>query len=192
MNPYRQRVWKTFEPILAGLEDVKSTLDYGSGDGWITRQMFEAGFTNLTALEVQERPGALFEPMIYDGARIPFDDGAFDLVYTVDVLHHCPRPRRQLEEILRVAGRYLLIKDHTYSTPLGKIMLCTMDEIGNRKFGIPCLYHYQRGWEWAHQIERAGFKRRTLIHPAPCHVGLHGRATNAFEWIGLWERSESP
>ncbi len=188
MNPYRQRVWNSLAPLLEELDDVKTVLDYGSGDGWFTRQIRDAGFAEIAALEVQARPDAFFEPQLFDGRRIPFGDRAFDLVYSVDVLHHCPRPARQLDEMLRVCGRFLLLKDHTYSTPLGKLALCAMDEVGNRRFGIPSLYRYQRGWEWARQIERAGFSCRDFAHPAPCHQGALGRATNALQWIGLWER----
>ena len=190
MNPYRQRVWSALSPILETLEDVTTVLDYGSGDGWFTRQICDAGLSQITALEVQARPDVCFEPQLFDGQTIPFGDGAFDLVYSVDVLHHCPRPRAQLDELLRVCGRYLLLKDHTYSAPLGKLALCAMDELGNRRFGVPSLYRYQRGWEWARQIERAGFGLRQMIHPAPVHIGVMGRATNALQWIGLWEKLE--
>jgi hypothetical protein len=65
-----------------------------------------------------------------------------------------------------------------------------MDEIGNRRFGVDSVYQYQREWEWLPVIEAAGFVLETLVHPAPCHEGLLGWATNGLQFVGLWRRRE--
>jgi hypothetical protein len=63
-----------------------------------------------------------------------------------------------------------------------------LDNLGNRRFGVATPYHFQRGWEWFPTVEGAGFKLRTLIHPAPCHTGIFGWATNFLQFIAVWER----
>jgi len=119
---------------------------------------------------------------------LPFADRAFDLGYSIDVLHHCPEPRLNLCELLRCTGRYLLLKDHTYRSRAGWLALAVMDELGNRRFGVRSRYHYQRGWEWNAAIEEAGFSLEKLVHPAVCHSGLLGRTTNHLQYIALWRR----
>ncbi len=189
VNFYRQRIWEQLQLILAGIGPLERALDFGSGDGWFASQMQSSGaIRQVTALEVLQRPNVHFEPQIYDGKTLPFEPGSFDIVSAIDVMHHCPAPKKQLTELLEMSGRYFLLKDHTYSTPLGKIMLCTLDEIGNRKFGVPVLYRYQRGHEWARVMREAGFVLRQRLHPAKVHPPLRGRLINAFELIELWER----
>jgi hypothetical protein len=107
----------------------------------------------------------------------------------VDVLHHCADPGASLAELLRVARGWLLLKDHTHRGPGQRLTLALLDEIGNRRFGVPSLYRYQRGWEWLPAIERAGFALERMVHPAPCHTGLLGRATNRLQFVALWRRT---
>jgi SAM-dependent methyltransferase len=190
MNAYRRAVWRLFKPLLAGLGPVPRVLDFGSGDGWFAQEMRKRlPGVELLPLDVQRRARELVEPVLYDGSRIPFADRSFDLAYSVDVLHHCPDPRASLREVLRCTGRYFLLKDHTYRGPLGKAALCLLDEVGNRRFGVPSPHHYQRRWEWLPWIEEAGFRRRALIRPAPCHRGVLGWLTNHLQLVGLWERT---
>jgi SAM-dependent methyltransferase/glycosyltransferase involved in cell wall biosynthesis len=45
------------------------------------------------------------------GERVPFADGSWDAVCAVGVLHHVPDPRPVVDEMLRVAGRVIVICD---------------------------------------------------------------------------------
>jgi hypothetical protein len=191
VNFYRHRIWEQMAPLLREIGPLDSALDFGSGDGWFTHQMQSSGLVpHITAIEVQERPDVYFAPQIYPGGPLPFAPRSFDLVSAIDVMHHCPHPKTQLEQLLDVCGRYFLLKDHTYSTPLGKITLGVLDEIGNRKFGVPVRYRYQRGHEWARVFQRAGFSLRRRLHPLPVHPATRARFINAFELLELWERTE--
>ncbi|MCE9534439.1 MAG: class I SAM-dependent methyltransferase, partial [Planctomycetes bacterium] len=168
---------------------VGRTLDFGSGDGWFATQLKASGLIGeLVAVDVQPRPNSFIQPISYDGKRLPFDDRSFDLVYSVDVLHHCPDPAASLRDLVRCSNRYLLLKDHTWRTRIGKWTLAVLDELGNRKFGIPCLYQYQRRWDWFPVIESEGFRLVKQIHPAICHKRLMGLMTNALQFAALWER----
>lgn len=189
MNPYRKRIWSQFEEILPSLAPEAPVLDFGSGDGWFASQMLSTGKTrDLTAYEIKLHPNVVHAPIIYGGGALPEPDQRFELSYSVDVMHHCPDPIAQIEDVLRCTRRYFLLKDHTYRTRLGQLELCVLDEIGNRKFGIPSLYQYQKRWSWFGPIQKQGFELKKLIHPAPCHVGAMGALTNPLQFIALWER----
>ncbi len=191
MNPYRQRIVPMLRDLLQQRAPAGRTLDFGSGDGWFAKQMGDSGMVReLVPVDVQARLDSFVEPLLYDGIRLPFEDRSFDLVYSVDVLHHCPDPLGSLRDLARCSDRLLLLKDHTWRTRFGKLTLAVLDELGNRKFGIPCLYKYQRRWDWFPVIESEGFRLVGLIHPAACHVGVMGYCTNSLQFVALWERLE--
>jgi len=170
---------------------VARVLDFGSGDGYFASETGRLPqVTQLVPVDVVARPGSLVTPQLYDGARLPFADASFDLAYAIDVLHHCPDPLAAIDDMARCSSRYLLIKDHTYATAFGRWTLAVLDELGNRRFGIPSPYRYQRDWRWVEHIESCGWRRIELIQSLECHSGLLGWLTNRLQWIGLWERRE--
>ena len=189
MNPYRKRILGLIKPVIEQRGKFSSALDFGSGDGWFACELARLGVIGkITPVDVVKRKKNFIEPFIYDGKSLPFNDRYFDLSYAIDVMHHCPSPKESLRDLLRCTEKYFLIKDHIYRNKFQKIILCVLDEIGNRRFGIRSIYKYQRGWEWSSLIEEAGFKLEILIYPARCHVGLLGLLTNRFEFIALWKR----
>ncbi|HEX5760919.1 MAG TPA: class I SAM-dependent methyltransferase [Thermoanaerobaculia bacterium] len=190
MNPYRRRILDLALELTAPHRPFARALDFGSGDGWFAASFRAAGLAGeVVPVDVLRRRRTVVEPRLYDGARLPFDDGSFDLAYAVDVLHHCPDPPASLAELLRVTRGWLLLKDHTHRGLRQRCTLALLDEIGNRRFGVPSLYRYQRGWEWLPQIAAAGFTLERLIHPAPCHGGALGGATNGLQFVALWRRN---
>lgn len=189
MNPYRKRILETISAVLRPAGRIPSALDVGSGDGWFAQQLRLAGLAGVvTPIDIFRRKQVLVEPIIYDGMSIPFEDRSFDLVYAIDVLHHCADPVAQIRESLRCSRRYFLLKDHTYSARWEYWQLAVLDEIGNKRFGVPSPYLYQRGWSWHAEIERLGWHRTAHIHPARCHRGLLGAATNRLQFVSLYER----
>jgi SAM-dependent methyltransferase len=190
MNSYRRRVLDLLRGVLGPHAPVARALDFGAGDGWFAHSFAEGRLAReVVAVDVQPRARTFVPTLLYDGRRLPFADRSFDLVSSIDVLHHCPDPRASLREALRCAGRFFLLKDHTYRGPLGRAALCVLDEVGNRRFGIPSPYHYQRGREWFPVIEEQGFRLKRLVHPAPCHTGPLGWTTNGLQFVALWERA---
>jgi SAM-dependent methyltransferase len=189
MTRYRQRILEKINELVEPLGPLETALDFGSGDGFFASQ-WQKGRTvrSVTALDVVERKTSLIVPTLYDGGRMPFMDDSFDLAYAIDVLHHCGDPAMALRDLARCSRKYLLIKDHTYQNIIGKLTLALLDEIGNRRFGIPSRYLYQRGWAWVDQIESEGWRRMSLTHPMYCHAGALGAATNRLQFVGLWER----
>jgi len=57
----------------------------------------EGVFPKTNASASERRPD-----LYYDGNRLPFDDGSFDTVVSIQVLEHTPRPQPLLQEMARV------------------------------------------------------------------------------------------
>ncbi len=190
MSAYRLRILEQLAAALQPLEPIRHALDFGSGDGYFASQLPQrAKLTAITPVDVVERAQSFIRPQLYAGDKLPFADGAFELAYSVDVLHHCPDPMAALADLARCSSRYLMLKDHNHGGAWGKLTLGLLDEIGNRRFGIPSPYLYQHDWAWVKWIESHGFGRRLFIHPMPCHVGPLA-LTNGLQFMGLWERQD--
>jgi SAM-dependent methyltransferase len=70
----------------------------------------------------------------YEGERLPFDDGAYDLAFTFSVLHHVPPPDRpgfvaELARVVRPGGLVAVI-EHNPLNPLTRLAVhrCAFDE----------------------------------------------------------------
>ncbi|HEY0780902.1 MAG TPA: class I SAM-dependent methyltransferase [Thermoanaerobaculia bacterium] len=189
MNLYRENLRRLIRPLLAG-RPAERALDFGSGDGLFARVFAEEGWAReVVPVDVQRRARTVVEPVLYDGVRLPFADRSFDLVYALDVLHHCPDPLASLRDLLRCTSRHVLLKDHNSGSTLDHWTLAVLDEIGNRRFGVPSLYRYQKDWEWLPVIEAEGFVREALIHPARCETRPPiSWVSNRLHFVGLWRR----
>jgi SAM-dependent methyltransferase len=94
--------------------------------------------------------------VLYDGDRLPFDDGSFDTVLNVQVLEHTPRPLELVKEMSRVLkddGRLILSapfqfrlheEPHDYFrySPHGLRVLC-------REAGLEIVEIYPMGSLWS-------------------------------------------
>ncbi|WP_408889446.1 class I SAM-dependent methyltransferase [Myxococcus faecalis] len=188
MSRYRGNVLALMEQVLSGLPRFERALDFGSGDGWFARHVTERGWAReVVPVDVQRREQVLVEPVLYDGRTLPFGDRAFPFTYSIDVVHHAPDPEAALREVLRCTGEYFLLKDHTYRSKAGYWTLCALDELGNRRFGVPSRYQYQHEWSWMPVMAREGFVLQSFIHPAECEKGPL-RVFNPFQFVGLWKR----
>lgn len=189
-NAYRHRILDAAAQALSPFGALGSALDFGSGDGFFATQLPQrVQLGSVTPVDVVERERSFVKPRIYAGDRLPFADRSFDLVYAVDVLHHCPDPLRALADMARCTRRFLLLKDHNEQGWIGRWMLAILDELGNRRFGIPSPYRYQHDWAWVRWIESQGFERRHWVHPMACHRGLLA-GTNRLQFMALWERRD--
>ncbi len=186
---YRTEVLRLIESLLPE-RGIPSALDVGAGDGWIASELLRRRLVGaVRAVDVQARPRSFVPVELYDGETPTWAPRSFDLVYAIDVVHHARRPLALLDLMMAASARYLLLKDHTYRTPLGWMALSALDELGNRRFGVPSLYHYQQGWAWCDHIERAGFKRVAHVHPARVEKRFFGALTNGLQFVALWERT---
>jgi SAM-dependent methyltransferase len=79
----------------------------------------------------QDNPSARYQA--YDGARLPYEDGAFDVALTVCVLHHVPPAERtafaaEFARVVRPGGLACVI-EHNPLNPLTRlsVMRCPFD-----------------------------------------------------------------
>jgi ubiquinone/menaquinone biosynthesis C-methylase UbiE len=91
--------------------EAPSVLDFGAGVGtsvpFMRRHMPKAGLTCISSksLEVgRARFGGEAEFVLFNGTRIPFPDGSFDIVFAACVFHHIDHREHVtlLRELLRV------------------------------------------------------------------------------------------
>ncbi|MGE0309896.1 MAG: class I SAM-dependent methyltransferase, partial [Acidimicrobiia bacterium] len=173
MSNYRPNVARHLRQTLRDLGPLESLLDFGAGNGWMLNQMLteDVSIGQATAVDVQTRADYYLPVELYDGERLPFDDRAFDATMAVDVFHHCHDPKAALRDAARVTRRFVIVKDHTYRSSVGFATLSVLDELGNRKFGIPSRYRYQSKFTWDDVMSDEGFRLRHRSHPVPCHDG---------------------
>ena len=101
----------------------QTALDVGAGTGLLAERLHDSGlgvvaldpFPQMLGQLQQRRPD--IQTVVAHGDAIPFPDDAFDLTYSVAVMHHIAEPRlvrRTLAEMVRVTrpGGRILVWDH--------------------------------------------------------------------------------
>jgi SAM-dependent methyltransferase len=97
----------------------RSVLDVGCGEGVLTQRWalrdptvrvvgIDLDDPKLRA-EWEQRRLPNLEFRVQEATTLPFADGEFDLACAIEVLEHLPLPRASLEEMSRVAQRWLLV-----------------------------------------------------------------------------------
>ena len=113
-------------------------LDVGCGDGRLDAMLEPLELhgvdvsPELVAAAAKNAPRGRFE--VADGTRLPFDDDAFDLTFTVCALHHVTPSDRApyMQELARVtrAGGLVVVFEHNPVNPLTRLVVsrCVFDE----------------------------------------------------------------
>jgi len=117
-----------------------SALDIGCAVG-LTDTFLTPAFGHVTGVDVSaplveraaaRNPKASYAA--YDGGRLPYDDGSFDVVFAFCVLHHVPLPDRAgfVNEMHRVtrAGGIAVVGEHNPLNPLTRLVVsrCAFDD----------------------------------------------------------------
>jgi len=111
-----------------------SLLDVGAGTGALAERLTDLGihvvaldpFPQMLAQLGRRRPE--IETVVGEGEAIPFPDGAFDVTYSVAVMHHIADPfrvRRTLREMVRVtrSGGRIVVWDHNPLNPYWRFLM---------------------------------------------------------------------
>lgn len=149
---YRARLRELVRRIIPHLREGDRVLDVGCGVGTLGSALLDSpdrpeGLV-VEGLERVRRGGEPITVHAYDGGKIPFPDGAYDVVIVADVLHHERHPERLLDECIRVSGRLLVVKDHQVQGPLAQSRISLIDWAANAPHGVPCLYRYNTPEQW--------------------------------------------
>lgn len=153
----------------------RRVLDVGAGNG-IASHAFAAAGARVVALEPDPSPvvgfgairvacaGLPVEVVGSYGERLPFADGAFDLVFARQVLHHAldlDAMLRECARVLRPGGRFVACREHVAD-----------DEAQLRAFLAAHPIHQLVGCEGAHPLPRylaavrgAGLVERAVLGP---------------------------
>ena len=115
-------------------------LDLGCGLGGYSKRLGERGF-EVRALDVVpdyvERARALgVAAELYDGERLPLDDGAVDTVILIEVIEHLEDPAALLREARRVAARNVLLSTPNCTQDFGPVPIefSHMLDVDHRQF----------------------------------------------------------
>ena len=150
-----------------------SVLDVGCGDGGIATEVLRLRpDLRVSGADVMVRPDARIPVTAFDGHRLPFAAGQFDVVLFVDVLHHTDEPMELLREARRVARGTVIVKDHDAQGMLAYSTLRWMDRVGNARFGVALPHNYLQWPQWLRLFQQLGYAveavlRRLNIYPIP-------------------------
>ncbi len=153
--------------VLASDADITSVLDVGSGPGWllvafqrerpgvrlagvdISPSMVERARRNVARAGLAE----VVELRAGDAARLPFEDGSFDVVVSTGSLHHWRDPAAGLREIHRVlrAGRRAFVYDIVADTPR-EVLRSSAEEFGRLRTVLL----------WVHAFEEPFYNQEQL------------------------------
>jgi SAM-dependent methyltransferase len=117
--------------------EFSSALDVGCAEGFFMAAIAEARGAEVWGVDLSDHAVTAAKQQrgltvaAAEGSRLPFADGAFDLVYSTEVIEHVLDPAAMLAEMRRVSRRHVLIttpisqhsSEHPpdYSNPYGHI-----------------------------------------------------------------------
>lgn len=117
--------------------EFSSALDVGCAEGFFMASIAEARGAEVWGVDLSDRAVAAAREQrgltvaAAEATKLPFPDGAFDLVYSTEVIEHVLDPGAMLREMRRVSRRHVLITtpisqpsgEHTpdYENPYGHI-----------------------------------------------------------------------
>jgi SAM-dependent methyltransferase len=162
-------------------------LDVGCGDGLLAEEVLRARpDLRIEGVDVLVRSGTPIPVRHFDGRRLPFPDGEFDVTMAVDVFHHAAHPDALMAEMKRVSREMILIKDHLAHGLPSRLLLRAMDWVGNASHGVRLPYNYWTEPEWRAVWVRTGIRpvsmiRELHLYSFPlsviCDADLHFLAT---------------
>jgi SAM-dependent methyltransferase len=137
-------------------------LDLGSGTGQISRWLAKRiGIRPAMAdvVEFGNRVGGYPYIRLDDPFRVPVDDGSFDAVMLLFVLHHVERwgdQERLLREAIRITRSRLLILEDTPASPLERRVNAAWDWALNLRHGVPRPFTFRTAEGWTTLFRRSG------------------------------------
>jgi len=173
-------------------------LDIGGGTGLIAHAvqiLFPPA--KVTSLDVEDRffSHLPVETTVFDGTKLPFDDGSFAAATINNVIHHVSREDRAplMAEVRRVVRGPVYIKDHLSTGKLDHVRLAVLDLLGNLPFSGMLAARYLSRSEWNALARGAGYSidwgRRRSYRGGPFALAFPNRLEVSMKWIPEEEKS---
>ena len=133
------------ERLVGGLRSFfvnSSVLDVGCGNGKISEYLLNEGAQEVVAGDIKhskewvEAEKLKLSFLIFNACHLPFRDGAFDIVFEKDVLHHISDYVKGLDEMLRCSLKGVIIVESNRHNPLSYVhlvKLCGHDHFSQQK-----------------------------------------------------------
>lgn len=170
---YSRRMVRLKELISPLLKNSRTVLDLGCGDGKIDSYLLEEDDDlEIKGIDILVRPQTYIDVKEYDGKHIPYDDGSFDTVMTIDVLHHTDNPNDIVREMSRVSSKYIIIKDHIRTGLISYLKLRAMDYVGNAHYNVRLPYNYLSSKEWDKIFKENSLKVLTRQDELNLYTGI--------------------
>ena len=158
---FGRRVRVLAEALAQMIPPGSRVLDVGCGDGKISAQIANRARNISISLDnVLLRPHCYIPVTHFNGSTHPYPNASFDVVMFVDVLHHTKDPAALLAEARRVTRKYLLLKDHFRTGPIGDVTLRVMDWFGDAHHNVVLPYNYLSETEWEATLQSVRFRDR--------------------------------
>jgi SAM-dependent methyltransferase len=139
----------------------RRVLDLGAGEGFVTARLRAVGRL-VCGVDVGPFHRVRIPYVVYDGARLPFADGAFDTTLLLLVLHHCAKPAAVLDEAARVTRHRLVVTESVYRSRSELFWLRLLDPRVNRRRhggGMPPAASFHPAPEWEALFDSRGLRR---------------------------------
>ncbi len=194
---YKRHVKKTADLIEKYFGDLtgKKILEIGSGRGMLAAELVRKG-AFLTGIEVDKQLvnysierfkfGKLRGTFLQASAdNLPFEDGSFDLVVSIDVLEHVKNPQKMLNEMSRVlkkggGGYFSAANTLAFWTGHSHIRNRIRRGKGTKESDFEFLFSYPR---LMMMCKKAGFSRYFLKYHNL--TGIKGVFYSFFKKLGL-------
>lgn len=158
-------------------------LEIGAGTGWQAEALQALGL-EVHAIDLDSsihRNNRVFPVVEYDGHRIPYGDGTFDVVFSSNVLEHIPHLesfQREIHRVLKPGGVAVHIvpssawrfwTNITHILRTWKIPATHGEHAAN---ALTEILRFRKSW-WRELFEKTGWH---VIEAVPCPVFYTGRS----------------
>jgi SAM-dependent methyltransferase len=136
------------------LQPGQTVLDLGAGTGFMARWLRDRRGVQPTLSDLVDYSNRERElPFIHqrDPGNVPVEDGSFDVVLLMFVLHHLARTEDQdrvLDEAVRISRRRLVVVEDTPTSRLDRAFNVAWDWLLNLRHGVPTPFTFRSVEAW--------------------------------------------
>jgi len=95
-------------------------LDFGCGEGWITKQALSRGASTATGYDIEENPNwANIEGVNFTTDLSELSENTYDVIMLFDVLDHCEDPvgvMQKVKSLLKLSGGSVYVRCHPWTS----------------------------------------------------------------------------